>query len=176
MAFAFFTMAVSANAATVVFEDVGFIKGTGASTSQFRIDGSAPGYQLQISDFAFPTEFSDLGVQITQGNPMELNEIGRWDQVGTYDIGALDAGIYYANVYGVVGSAEGAIDLGLYGVQITTVPVPSGLVLFASAIALLVTLGERRRRNKHSEEDTTASQPTEAENDNVFHRPVLAAA
>jgi hypothetical protein len=157
-------LAAHANAATIIYEDVGFIKGTGGTTTQFRIEGSAPGYQIQLIDFAFPTEFSSIAVQIVQGDPTAPNEIGRWS-VGTYDLSDLDPGVYYANV---AGAMDNQLDLGLYGVQITSVPIPPGLVLFASGVVLLVLLGEHRKHVK-----ATAMEPV---TDNIYNQPASAAA
>jgi hypothetical protein len=137
-------LSTAANAATVVYEDMGFIKGYGGTTSKFAID-KAGQYEVSLIDFKYPTNFDSLSVQITQGNPSPLSEIGRWD-AGTNIFNASAPGVYYANIVGNMGA--NSYDLGLYGLQITAsvVPIPPSFILLISGVVVLAAFGNGGRR------------------------------
>jgi hypothetical protein len=131
----------SVHAAQVVYEDVGFIFGTEATSSQFSISRAGT-YEATLSDFQYPSSFEVLSFQLTQGSPSELFEVGRLENTGsfTFDVGV---GSYYANIFGVAG---GAHEIGLYGLQITqlatsAVPLPPAVLLFLSSALVMFLFG-----------------------------------
>jgi hypothetical protein len=152
-------LSTGANAATVVYEDVGFIKGYGGTTNQFEID-KAGQYEVSLIDFKYPTNFENLSVQITQGSPSPLSEVGRWD-VGSNIFNASAPGVYYANIVGDMG--VNSYNLGLYGLQInaSVVPLPASFILMVSAIVAIAAFGNGGRRLS-SQVETEAKHQLEA--------------
>ena len=130
----------SANAAKVVYEDVGFVKGTEESSTQFSIT-QAGTYEATLIDFVFPATFDLLSFQLTAGSPSELFEVNRLENAGKFTFEAT-AGTYYANLLSVAG---GAHEIGLYGLQISqlssVVPLPPAILLFLSSALVLVLFG-----------------------------------
>jgi hypothetical protein len=129
-----------AEAASVVYEDVGFIRGVGYESDSFTVasDGS---YRVTLTDFSFPSEFDQLSLSITTYK----SEINFIEGAGWFDFEASSGITYYANVYGVAG---GPLDLGLYGVgvealsaPVSHVPLPASLLLMSSALVVLGAFG-----------------------------------
>lgn len=136
--------ASGADAATVVYEDVGFIRDVGYESDSFTVpsDGS---YRVTLTDFKFPSNFEQLNLSISTFNT-EINSVSG---SGWFDFEAKSGITYYANVYGVAG---GPLDLGLYGVGVESlsapvshVPLPASLLLMSSALVVLGAFGRGGR-------------------------------
>ena len=143
----------SANAANVVYEDVGFIKGEEESTSQFSILHAGT-YEATLIDFIFPATFDVLSFQLTEGSPSPLFEVNHLEKNGSFTFEA-NAGTYYANLWGVAG---GAHEIGLYGLQISqlssVVPLPPAILLFLSSALVMMLFGFNG--NPAEKEETTS--------------------
>ena len=132
---------MEARAAAVVYENVGFFAGPGHDSHSFTV-ASAGTYQAKLTDFKFPEYFSELSLSVTTS----LTELGRVDTPGLFQFDAAPGTTFYANVYGV---PAGALDLGLYGINVSAmsdgnvspVPVPMSLVLMVSGMIALRALG-----------------------------------
>ncbi|MDT8383288.1 MAG: hypothetical protein RRB22_02635 [Gammaproteobacteria bacterium] len=140
-------------AATVAYEDVGFIRGVGYESDVFTVSSSG-NYRVKLTDFSFPDYFEELELTITTNNTV----INSLSGSGWFDFEA-DVGIqYFANVYGV---AAGSLNLGLYGIgvealntPVSSVPIPASLLLMSSA---LVVLGGFGRGGRKADEQETLS-------------------
>lgn len=133
-----------ANAASVVYEDVGFIRGVGFESDSFTV-ASDGNYRVTLTDFSFPSTFDELSLSITTFNST-INSI---TGAGWFDFEAKSGTTYYANVFGLAG---GPLDLGLYGIGVESlsapvshVPVPASLLLMSSALVALGAFGRGGR-------------------------------
>lgn len=137
----------SANAATVIYEDVGFLSSSKAYQDPNSFTISAAGkYKAKLVDFTFPESFKSLELSLISGTPNPLNEVARLNAPGELIFDAAP-GTYYAAVLGQVGPTIG---LGLYGVQISQwaidplpTPLPPAIWLLGSAMASLVAFRRR---------------------------------
>jgi hypothetical protein len=143
----------SAQAAMVVYEDVGFLSSQKANNN--HVSNSDPeafsitkggSYQARLVDFVFPESFKKLELSIASGSPSALHEVARLTNPGELIFDAMP-GTYWVSVFGEAGDVLG---LGLYGVQIeqyaapTPVPLPPALWLLGSAMASLVAFRRQR--------------------------------
>lgn len=127
------------HAATIVYEDVDFIKGTDTHSEMFTIK-QAGAYQVTLSDFQFPKKFSELDLLIgTSIAP----ESGKIHGPGMFTFNATP-GTYWANVLGIT---DKPLDIGLYGIRIeqissvSAVPVPTSILMLGSALVAFVGFG-----------------------------------
>ncbi|MGD8558049.1 MAG: PEP-CTERM sorting domain-containing protein [Gammaproteobacteria bacterium] len=137
---------VSYSQAMVVYEDVSFIRGVDGVEGSFNVT-QAGQYEAMLVDFVFPTEFDSLGLQITDASTFE-HRAEYFSTNGGFTL-TFDAqpGLHYVNV---LGDAGGDLDIGLYGLKISAVPLPSAIVLLISAIGLLGTFAWRKRVSENS--------------------------
>ncbi|MEL7449124.1 MAG: hypothetical protein AAFN78_07940 [Pseudomonadota bacterium] len=116
----------------VVFDEVQFIEGSQGIVSQFEI--TSPGtYLARLTDYEFPEAFDQLALTLVSGT----TTIGTLGEAGAFEFQVSQPGQFFAIVFGVTSSTAG---LGLFGVQIADiarVPLPAGIVLLFSALALL---------------------------------------
>lgn len=94
-------------------------------------------YKVTLTDFEFPAAFEFLGVAITTSTDKvaELLKPG-WT---TFDV---ELGTtYFANVLGNAAAPPGA---GLFGINVSSVPIPPSLLLLGSGIFALVALRRSR--------------------------------
>ena len=130
----------SAQAASIVYEDVDFIKGKNANSESFTIAQSGS-YLVTLSDFQFPKKFLDLELSITESKaPIIGTIIGS----GTFTFSATAGATYWANIFGIAASP---LDIGLYGIRIeqmnsmSAVPVPTSMLMLGSALVAFVGFG-----------------------------------
>jgi len=99
----------------------------------------AGSYQVTLSDFKFPKNFSELDLLIgTSVAP----ESGKLQGPGTFTFNATP-GTYWANVFGIT---DKPLDIGLYGIRIeqmsvAPVPVPTSILMLGSALVAFVGFG-----------------------------------
>lgn len=120
-------------------QDVGLVTGVSGSVRPFDI-GMAGTYRVTLADFAFPADpFDMLRLIVTSAT----EEYARLDGPGSLLFTA-GAGHYFLTL---AWDAGGALDMGLYGVEIaaSVVPVPPSVILLMSAIGLLAYLRYRGR-------------------------------
>ena len=129
----------SAHAATIVYEDVDFIKGTDTRSELFTIE-QAGSYQVTLSDFQFPKSFLELDLLI--GTSL-APESGKIHGPGAFTFNATP-GTYWANILGIT---DKPLDIGLYGIrieqlsQVSAVPVPTSILMLGSALVAFVGFG-----------------------------------
>lgn len=139
-------LSCQAGAATVVYQNTGFVYGDTVSyfTDQFTIND--PGtYQATLTDFNFPAPLDQLGVIVTTDG---TQEVARLDQPGlSAPFNVASPGTYDVNLYGLAGDT---LKLGLYGVNVALsaspapVVLPPAVVLLGSAMLALGVAGRRR--------------------------------
>lgn len=164
------TMSTIASAATVVYEDVGFL-GAGLSNGGFpalstgvpeagttKVNSfsiaQAGTYTVKLADFVFPESFQAIGLSITSFVDDQLS-LGSIVGPGSFNFNASSPGTYYASVFGQAGSTFG---LGLYGVQVTefgpaAVPLPSAVLFLLSGLAVFAAFG-RGGKSENSDPST----------------------
>lgn len=147
-----------AEAATVAYEDVGFIRGAGDQSESFTVSNAGV-YRVTLTDFNMPSYFDELTLSVTT----RKSEISTVSGSGWFDFDADIGTTYFANVYGVAG---GALDLGLYGISVEAVnsavapvPVPASLFMMASALAVLGAFGRGGRTTAMAEDISGEALP-----------------
>lgn len=126
--------------ATTVFETTGWIIGNGGDNFDFVADQAPYTYQATLSDLSevpyFGFDF--LYLMISHGT----ETVGSITTSGSFTFTAVPDDTYFANVFGTAGG--GSINAGLFGVEVTAIPIPTTLMLLGSG--LLVLIGLRRRK------------------------------
>ena len=128
-------MLASGVQAATVLDNVAFISGRETQMTEFEImDGGL--FKATLTDLEFLSPFDVLALAITTGPDVVGTLVG----TGMFTFTA-DPGIFVANVLGIAG---GVSDLSLYRVQVSAVPIPAPVLLFASGLITLVALRRRR--------------------------------
>jgi hypothetical protein len=132
---------LSAGAATV-FETTGWIIGeTGTGlTFDFEADTAPFTYRATLSDLSEAPVFGFdfLFLSITTATDTVDSIVGP----GSFTFAATSGETYFANIFGTGGGTVGA---GLFGVEVTAVPIPPSLILLGSSLIGLVFLRRRVR-------------------------------
>ncbi len=150
-------MSTNASAATIVYEDVGFLGAGPGGLSPLSVEATAGGftkvtpftiaqagtYTAKLADFGFPESFRTIGLSISTFVEDQLG-LGSVFGSGSFEFEAAAPGTYYASLMGDAGETFG---LGLYGVQVTAfgpaaVPLPSALLLLFTGLVVLVVTGK----------------------------------
>lgn len=135
---AVFIVPTCASASTVL-EETGFIFGFSGENYSFVADQTPLVYKVILTDFEFPVAFDLLGVAITTStdNVAVLSKPG----MTTFNV---ELGTtYFANV---LGNAAEFPKAGLFGLKISTIPIPGAFWIFGSGLIGIV--GIRRRFKK----------------------------
>jgi hypothetical protein len=119
-------------AATVVYQDFDYVSGMTVSSTPF--DVASPGtYKADLVDFEFPSAFDILSLGITQdGTPMGI-AFG----TGSFTFDVVTPGTLFAHLAAVPGTGGE----GLYGLQVTSIPIPPTIWLLLTGVAGLVIIG-----------------------------------
>ena len=126
--------------ATTVFETTGWIIDTEGDSFDFVADEGPYTYQATLSDLSespfFGFEFLYLMISTATGT------VGSIDAPGSFTFTAVPDETYYANVFG---NAGGKYNTGLFGVEVTTIPLPATLMLLGSGLVGLLALRRKSR-------------------------------
>jgi hypothetical protein len=126
--------------ASTVFETTGWIQETIGLNYDFVADTAPFTYRATLSDLSvdpfFGFEF--LFLSITTSTATVDSIVGP----GTFTFEAIPDETYFANIFGTGGGTVGA---GLFGLEVTAVPIPPGLILLGSSLLGLVLLRRRVR-------------------------------
>ncbi len=127
----------TAQASSVVFETTGFFTGGVPSFANPSFTITAGGdYMATLSDLSFdPLGFSTLIMSVSTSTI----SLGHTLSPGSFSFTATP-GNYFANVVGVP-----TVLGGIYGLQISQVPVPATAYLFGSGLFGLVVVARRRK-------------------------------
>jgi hypothetical protein len=126
--------------ASTVFETTGWILETDGLNYEFVADTAPYTYKATLSDLSeapnFGFEF--LYLSITTATDTVDSIVGP----GSFTFAAIPGETYFANIFGTGGGIQEA---GLFGLEITAVPIPPGLILLGSSLLGLVLLRRRVR-------------------------------
>jgi hypothetical protein len=126
--------------ASTVFETTGWILDTDALNYEFDADTAPYTYRATLADLSedpyFGFEF--LFLSITTATSTVDSIVGP----GSFTFAAVPGETYFANVFGTGSGTAGA---GLFGLEVTAVPIPPSLILLGSSILGLVFLRRRVR-------------------------------
>lgn len=132
-------MAPQGATATTILEETGFLFGFSGETFTFVADETPLVYEVTLTDFEFPSAFDVLAVAITTSTEMVAELLAPGMTTFTAELGTT----YFANV---LGSADDSSGAGLFGLEISTVPNPPTLLLFASGLVGLALRGRSPRQ------------------------------
>lgn len=138
-------LTVNTSHAAVVLQEVSFLSGVGTSNLDFSITQQGK-YKAEMVDFVFPTKFDEMGLHITDDSFNVIKEISSTTGGFTFTFEAMP-GNYVASVFG---DAGGSLDIGLYGLKVSQVPLPTALVMFVSGMLLLLLFTDKDREWKNS--------------------------
>jgi len=126
--------------ASTVFETTGWITESTGISFDFVADTAPFKYRATLSDLSvdpfFGFEF--LYLSITTSTETVDSIVGP----GSFTFAATSGETYFANIFGTGGGTIGA---GLFGINITAVPIPPSLILLGSSILGLILLRRRVR-------------------------------
>jgi len=133
-------------ASMAIYQDLQFISEDTASTETFSIDATGS-YRATLADFAFPDPFSVLALGIPQGDPKTgIIDHGILFGTGSFTFNIADT-TKPLNVHTVANPDVTGSGSGLYGLQILSVPLPSTLWLFLSALTGIIAVARRDTRS-----------------------------
>jgi hypothetical protein len=125
--------------ASLVFETTGWITETTGLSYEFVADTAPYTYLATFSDLSedpfFGFDFLYLSIT-TATDPVD-SIVGP----GSFSFPAIPGETYFANVFGTGG---GDVEAGLFGLEVTAVPIPPSLLLLGSSLLGLVLI---RRKN-----------------------------
>lgn len=142
----------AARADTVLYDSAGFLRGTQSFSQTFNL--TAPGtLTVTLSNIAWPATLASLNLTMTSAN----GEMGQEMGAGTSSFAVVAGGDVFAQWFG---TAQGALNAGVYGLKIefapsaSVVPLPASIVLLFSGLALMMLW--HRRRDVATAESATA--------------------
>ena len=126
--------------ASTVFETTGWIQETIGLNYEFVADTAPFTYKATLSDLSEDPffGFEYLYLSITTSTDTVDSIVGP----GSFPFAAIPGETYFANILGTGGGTVGA---GLFGVEVTAVPIPPSLILLGSSVLGLVFLRRRVR-------------------------------
>jgi len=126
--------------ASTVFETTGWIQETIGLNFDFVADTAPYTYRATLSDLSedplFGFDFLYLSITTATGTVDSI--VGP----GSFPFAAIPGETYFANIFGTGGGTVGA---GLFGLEVTAVPIPPSLILLGSSLLGLVLLRRRVR-------------------------------
>jgi hypothetical protein len=136
--------AASAGASEVMYDGSGLIRGQQSGMESFNISG--PGtLTVELSNVAWPEQLGSLNMVVSTSGGL----LGPEMSAGTESF-QLTGGDVFAQWFG---TAQGPLDVGVYGLKIefqpsgvAPVPLPTSIALLASGLALLI--WQRRHRKE----------------------------
>jgi hypothetical protein len=138
--------AFTAHASTVAYSQTSFVIGFGTFNDGFTVpvDGE---YQAEIVDFADDNlfdpfdPFDTLLLAITTTSPLGLiDSVDGAGSFGTFTFAGDTDANYVANIAAVAGKSG----IGLFGVEVTLVPIPQTLLLLGSGLFGLLIVRRKR--------------------------------
>jgi len=125
--------------ASTVFETTGWIKGWDGLIFDFEADVAPFTYKATIADLSPPPSFGLSPLFLVIASSSEF--LGFRSGEGSISFSVEEGKTYFA---GVFGKGSGELDAGLFGLKIESVPIPTTLMLFGSALFGLIFLRRRR--------------------------------
>jgi len=138
-----------ARADMMLLSQTNLVAGTQTSVASFTVTG--PGsLSVNLSNIAWPQSLDSLSFMLSSSDEVVGAWSGSSSDSQSFDVGP---GTYYAHV---TGTAAGALNLGLYSINITfqpagTVALPaSGILLISGLLGVMFFLRSRRRSTPES--------------------------
>ena len=127
--------------ASTVYETTGWITETEGVVFDFTADIPPYTYVATLTDLSMDPYFGFdfLFLSITTATDTVDSIVGP----GSFTFKAIPDETYFANIFGIGGGTVGA---GLFGLEVTAVPIPPAFMLLGSGIFALFAL---KRRNRH---------------------------
>lgn len=128
--------------ASTVFETTGWITETTGLTYEFEADTAPFTYVATLSDLSEEPYFgfTFLYLSITTATETVDTIVGS----GSFSFSAIPGETYFANVFGTPDD-EALAGAGLFGIEVTAIPIPPSLILLGSSLFGLVLLRRRVR-------------------------------
>jgi len=124
--------------ASIIFETTGWITGTEGLSFEFEADVSPYTYKVTLSDLSVDSffGFEFLFLSLTTATDTIDSIIGP----GSFSFIAVPGETYFANVFGTGGGSVGA---GLFGVEVSNIPIPGAAWLLGIGYLSLLRLKKR---------------------------------
>jgi len=124
--------------ASLVFETTGWITETTGLSYEFVADTAPYTYLATFSDLSEDPffGFDFLYLSITTATDVVDSIVGP----GSFSFAAIPGETYFANVFGTGG---GDVEAGLFGLEVTAVPIPPSVLLLGSSLLGLVLIRRR---------------------------------
>ena len=128
--------------ASTVFETTGWITESTGLTFDFVADTAPFTYLATLSDLSEDPYFGFdfLFLSITTSTGIVDSTVGP----GSFPFVAIPGETYFANVFGIPDDTATA-GAGLFGVDVTAVPIPPGLILLGTSVFGLILIRRRKR-------------------------------
>jgi len=127
--------------ASIVYDKVELFETQKVFTEEFEIF-EAGVYQAILTDFEFPAPMVETGMDVTSAT----STLGMLLAPGSFIFEAT-AGTYNVSFFGFADEFSSALPstkLGLYGIEISQIPVPPAVWLFCSGLLGLISISRRK--------------------------------
>jgi hypothetical protein len=121
---------------TVVYDKVELFQTETFFTDTFEIF-DAGSYMATLADFEFPAVMTDTGMSVTTAT----ESMGNLLAPGSFNFNAT-AGKYFVSFFGIA-AASAPLQLGMYGMEISLIPLPAAVWLFGSGLLGLFLISRR---------------------------------
>ena len=120
---------------TVVYEEVELFDTQTVLNDTFTVIDASP-YMAILTDFEFPEPMAQSGMAVTTATEL----LGSLNAPGSFNFDATP-GDYFVSFFGEAGAST---SYGMYGIEISQVPLPAAVWLLGSGLIALVGVGRRR--------------------------------
>jgi hypothetical protein len=134
------SLALAAEASTVAFSQTGFVIGSETINEGFTVPVAGQ-YKAIIWDFDTPGEFDTLLFAITTTSPLGfIDSVDGAGGTAMFTFTAAPGINYSANIAAITGTTG----IGLFGAEVSLIPIPPSLLLLGSGLLGLVVMRRRR--------------------------------
>jgi hypothetical protein len=120
---------------TVVYEEVELFDTQTVLNDTFTVIDAGT-YRATLTDFEFPEPMAQSGMAVTTATEL----LGSLNAPGSFTFDATP-GDYFVSFFGEAGAST---SYGMYGIEISQVPLPAAVWLLGSGLIALVGVGRRR--------------------------------
>ncbi len=130
---------VNSWANTVVYEEVELFDTKTVLNDTFTVIDASP-YRAILTDFEFPEPMAQSGMAVTTATEL----LGSLNAPGSFTFNATP-GQYFVSFFGEAGAST---SYGMYGIEISQVPLPAAAWLFGSGLIGLAAVARRKTQQK----------------------------
>ena len=123
---------------TVVYDKTGLFKTAAYLIEEFEIS-AAGSYMATLTNFDFPAFMIDTGMDVVTATQMLGSTLG----AGSFTFDAMP-GIYSVGFFGTADPSTPS-QLGMYGIEISQIPVPAAVWLFGSGLLGLAIVSRHKK-------------------------------